>query len=137
MDEIKNAKENMVELQADLSGRCLVCKAESEDFKDYAELRIKSAQVMNESQKIENQHIIELEKLKLERERLKKDTSWVDPKILIPVVFPIAWSASELLYKTWFLTNIFQDVEKWEKDNTITGTPGKWFIRAVNSFIKI
>lgn len=137
MNDYTTAKSNMVELQNDLSDRSMECPSESEDFKDYAELRIKSAQVMNESEKIANQHFIELQKLELEREKLRKENDWTDPKFLIPIIFPISWSAAEMVYKSWFMTNFFKDVEQLELENTITTTPGKWIVRSLSDFFKL
>lgn len=156
---IKNQEQTL----NDIRDRMWACKIDENDD-DYVKLSnqaTKMEQNINEREKNENQFKIEMARIELEKERfelereklrqdlelqkekieiekkkLEKDSDWKDPKFLIPVLAPLVVGVYQMHYQSWFLSKMFQEVEKYELENTITTTPGKWVVRQLSDLFR-
>lgn len=134
MEDLQNINSDEQTLQ-DLRDRAWACDPTSDDYLELNDKIIRMQQAINEKRKIENQREIELEKIKLEREKMEQDRNWLNPKFLIPIVVPAAVGIGDTLYRAWFTANMLRDVADLEKDVIVsTTTPGKWVLRAVTDF---
>lgn len=116
----------------DLMDRAWACDAESDEYLVICDKIIKMRAGLNEKQKIENQKEIELRKLEIENERVKRDQDWKDPKFLLTLLVPVVVAIGDRLYTSWFTANMLRDVSEMEKDMIVTsGTPGKWVVRTI------
>lgn len=131
MEENKNINTEEQTLQ-DLMDRAWACDADSDEYLDICDKIIKMQGALNEKKKIENQKEIDLEKLKLEREKMDKDQNWLNPKFLIPILVPVAFGLIDTVYRSWFTASMLRDVSELEKEMIVTtSTPGKWVVRSI------
>ena len=69
----------------DLADRSMACPADSEDYMKYQKLISQNVNLIIADAKNKMDHEEELKRIDLEKERLKKEFDWKDPKFLIPV----------------------------------------------------
>lgn len=69
----------------DLADRSMACPADSEDYMKYQKMISQNVNLIIADAKNKMDHEEELKRIELEKDRLKKEFNWKDPKFLIPL----------------------------------------------------
>lgn len=117
--------QNIEESMNDCKDRAWACSSDSEDFLKLLKQQTECAKILNENQKMRNELYLEMQRIELEKERLKAQSSWLDPKIWVPVVASIGTTIISFVCQRSILREHRRETMTFEKDGIWTTQAGK------------
>lgn len=101
------------------------CPVESEDYLPLKKQEAEDARIILEAEKNRMDHELELEKIKLEREKIQKSNDWKDPKFWIPLVVQTILTFGSIYAYNKVITQHRRETINFEKEGVFTTQAGK------------
>lgn len=122
---MENVLDLLKESAQDCHDRCDACPVDSEDYLPLKRQEAEDAKILLDAEKNRMDHELEMEKLKLEREKLQQANDWKDPKFLIPIVVNVVLTFGSIMAYNKVITQHRRETINFEKDGVFTTQAGK------------